>query len=85
MPESTWDPREELLPYEEVDELEVDDPVPGHAWIFWVLGAVLLVGLVFVLLRVFAADEDDAAATDATTQRVVGAGGRRGGDVDRGQ
>ena len=67
VPESTWDPREELLPYEEVDELEVDDPVPGHAWIFWVLGAVLLVGLVVVLLRVFAADEDDAAATDATS------------------
>lgn len=67
VPESTWDPREELLPYEEVDELEVDDPVPGRAWIFWVLGAVLLVGLVFVLLRVFATDEDDAAATDPAT------------------
>ena len=66
-PESTWDPREDLLPYEEVDELEVDDPVPGRAWIFWVLGAVLLVGLVLVLLRVFATDEDDTAATDPTT------------------
>ena len=66
-PESTWDPREELLPYEEVDELEVDDPVPGRAWIFWVLGAVLLVGLVLVLLRVFATDEDGTAATDPTT------------------
>ncbi|MBL0747499.1 NADase-type glycan-binding domain-containing protein [Nocardioides baculatus] len=61
--ESTWDPREELLPYEEVDEL-VDDPVRGRAWIFWVLGAVLLVGLVFVLLDAFAADEDDTPATD---------------------
>jgi hypothetical protein len=67
VPESTWDPREELLPYEEVDELEVDDPVPGRAWIFWVLGAVLLVGLVLVLLRVFATDEDDPAAVDPTT------------------
>lgn len=65
--ESTWDPREELLPYEEVDELEVDDPVPGRAWIFWVLGAVLLVGLVLVLLRVFATDEDDTAAVDPAT------------------
>lgn len=67
MPEPTWDPREDLLPYEEVDELEVDDPVPGRAWIFWVLGAVLLVGLVLVLLRAFATDVDDTSATDPTT------------------
>ncbi len=67
VPESTWDPREELLPFEEVDDREVADPVPGRAWILWVLGAVLLVGLVFVLLRVFGTDEDDTTATDPTT------------------
>jgi hypothetical protein len=60
--ESAWDPRLDLLPYEEVDETEVDDPVPGRAWIAWVVGAVALVGLVLVLLRVFATD-DDALAT----------------------
>ena len=65
--ESTWDPREDLLPYEEVDELDLDDPVPGRAWIYWVLAAVVLVGLVFFLLQVFATDEDDTAATDATS------------------
>lgn len=65
--EPAWDPREELLPYEEVDERDLDDPVPGRAWIFWVLGAVLLVGLVVVLLRAFGTDEDDVAATDATS------------------
>ena len=67
--ESTWDPSLDLLPYEEVDETEVDDPVPGRAWIAWVVGAVALVGLALVLMRVFAAD-DDAVATgpdDATT------------------
>ena len=59
---SSWDPSEDLLPYEEVDELEVDDPLPGRAWIAWVVGAVALVALVFILLRVFESD-DDAAAT----------------------
>ena len=65
--ESTWDPRADLLPYEEVDELDVDDPVPGRAWIYWVLAAVLLVGLVYVLLEAFGTDEDGTTATDATT------------------
>jgi hypothetical protein len=59
---SAWDPSEDLLPYEEVDELDVDDPVPGRAWIYWVLGALLLVGLVFVLLEAFGNDEDDTAS-----------------------
>ncbi len=67
VPESTWDPREELLPYEEVDELEADDPVPGRAWIYWVLAAVVLVGLVFVLLEAFRTDEDATTASDPTT------------------
>jgi hypothetical protein len=64
---STWDPAEDLLPYEEVHELHADDPVPGRAWIFWVLGAVLLVGLVFILLEAFATDEDSTTATDPSS------------------
>jgi hypothetical protein len=59
---TTWDPREDLLPYEEVDDLDGDLPVRGKAWIGWVLGAALLVGLAFVLLRVF--DTGDEVATD---------------------
>ena len=57
-----WDPREELLPYEEVDEVDLP-AVRGHAWLYWVAGAVLLVALVLVLLEVF---ESDDAAVDAT-------------------
>lgn len=59
---ATWDPREDLLPYEEVDDLDGDLPVRGKAWIGWVLGAALLMGLAFVLLRVF--DTGDDVATD---------------------
>jgi hypothetical protein len=59
-----WDPREDLLPYEEVDELDGDDPLKGRAWIAWVLGAVLLVGLVFVLLQVFGTDGEEEPASD---------------------
>jgi hypothetical protein len=60
---STWDPREDLLPYEEVDEIR-EDPLRGKAWIAWVLGAVVLVGLVFILLDVFAIDGEDSTATE---------------------
>lgn len=64
-----WDPRDDLLPYEEVDE--VDDPVVrGHAWLYWVAGAVLLVALVLVLLEVFESDDtavDATAAADAAS------------------
>lgn len=66
-PRHEWDPREELLPYEEAYELEPDSALPSRAWIYWVLGAVLLVGLVLVLLQVFATDGDDGLATDTTT------------------
>ncbi len=62
---TTWDPREDLLPYEEVDDLDGDLPVRGKAWIGWVLGAALLMGLAFVLLRVF--DTDGDVATDPVT------------------
>ena len=71
VPDVPWDPREDLLPYQEVDDLEHDAPLKGHAWIGWVVGAILLVVLVFVLLRAFgtagadgtSADEPGAAAS----------------------
>lgn len=62
-PRPAWDPREELLPYEEVDDVD-ETAVHGRAWLYWVLGAVLLVALVLVVLRVFASTGDDVA-TDA--------------------
>jgi hypothetical protein len=71
-PQPEWDPREELLPYEEVDDLAVDDPLKGRAWIAWVVGAVLLVGLVLVLLQAFGTDgEDDTAADPGTSESSV--------------
>lgn len=73
--ESTWDPREDLLPYEEVDELDADDPLRGPAWIFWVLGAVILVGLVFVLLEAFGTDEGDTTTDETTTSSAPADGG----------
>lgn len=63
-PRPEWDPREDLLPYEEVDDVD-EPPIQGRAWIAWVAGAVLLVGLVFLLLRVFATDGDDVSADSA--------------------
>lgn len=69
-PESDWDPREDLLPYRAVHDPRHDDPLRGRAWIAWVLGAVLLVGLVFVLLQAFGATddgEDDTAADPDTS------------------
>ncbi|MCY4727513.1 hypothetical protein NYO98_14595 [Nocardioides sp. STR2] len=66
---AAWDPREDLLPYEEVDDTESDLPVRGMAWLGWVLGAALLVGLAFLLLRVFDTDGDEVATdpADGTT------------------
>ncbi|MBD3927029.1 hypothetical protein IEZ26_20580 [Nocardioides cavernae] len=61
----TWDPHEELLPYEEVDDVDGDLPVHGLAWLGWVLGAALLVGLAFLLLRVFDTDGDEVATDPA--------------------
>ena len=65
--EPEWDPQLDLLPYEEVDELDSDAPLSGRAWIGWVVGAVLLLGLVVVLLQVFGTDGDDGTATETTT------------------
>jgi hypothetical protein len=62
---AAWDPREELLPYEEVDDVDGDLPVHGLAWLGWVLGAALLVGLAFLLLQVFDADGDEVATDPA--------------------
>ncbi len=61
----TWDPHEDLLPYEEVDDVDGDLPVRGLAWLGWVLGAALLVGLAFLLLRVFDTDGDEVATDPA--------------------
>jgi len=60
-----WDPHEDLLPYEEVDDVEGDLPVHGLAWLGWVLGAALLVGLAFLLLQVFDTDGDEVATDPA--------------------
>lgn len=68
--EPEWDPQLDLLPYEEVDELESDDPVTGQVWIAWVVGAALLVGLVVILLQVFGTDGDDGIATETTTSET---------------
>lgn len=67
-PESQWDPREELLPYEEVDDLERDAPLKAHAWIAWVLGAVLLVGLVLVLLDAFGTEGDETGTDPGASE-----------------
>lgn len=75
--ESDWDPSEDLLPYEEVDDLERDTPLRGGAWIAWVLGAVLLVGLVLVLIQAFGTEGDDIA-TDG------GSSGTSAPDPDQG-
>ena len=60
-----WDPRQDLLPYEEVGDVDRDAPLKGKAWIVWVLAAVLVVGLAFALLRAFGVD--DGAAADPNT------------------
>ncbi|MGF9760092.1 hypothetical protein AAII07_33340 [Microvirga sp. 0TCS3.31] len=61
----TWDPHEDLLPYEEVDDVDGDLPVHGLAWLGWVLAAVLLVALAFLLLQVFDTDGDEVATDPA--------------------
>ncbi len=79
-PRPAWDPHEDLLPYEEVDDVDGDLPVHGLAWLGWVLGAALLVGLAFLLLQVFDTDGDEVAtdpaagATDTSQAPDPGAG-----------
>jgi hypothetical protein len=90
-PRQEWDPSEDLLPYEEVDDVD-EPPIRGRAWIAWVLGAVLLVGLVMVLIRVFATDDTDvatdpadgtsSAAPQGTTTDDAGSTGDSGGSGD---
>ena len=60
-----WDPNLDLLPYEEIDDLDGEAPLRGNAWIAWVVGALLLVALVLVLIQVFGTDGDEVA-TDPT-------------------
>ena len=68
-----WDPEVELLPYEDGSYDDRSDvPVQGRAWIGWVVGAALLVGLVVLLLRVLAVDgEDDVEATDPGSSQAT--------------
>lgn len=66
-----WDPREDLLPYEEVDDLDSEVPVRGWAWLGWVAGAALLLGLAFVLLRVLASDDVATEPTGEQTSSVT--------------
>lgn len=70
-PWSEWDPHEDLLPYEEVDDLEPEPVLPGRAWIAWVAGALLLVGLVLALLQVFGTDEDGTASEPGTSDSAA--------------
>ncbi|NPD06788.1 hypothetical protein HN031_19105 [Nocardioides sp. zg-1308] len=74
---SEWDPRVELLPYEEVDDLDADAPLRGRAWIAWVVGAVVLLALVFVLLRVLGTDGDDTASDPTTEETSAGSAAER--------
>jgi hypothetical protein len=62
---AAWDPREDLLPYEEVDDLDSDLPVSGKAWIGWVVGAALLLGVTFLLLQLLDTDGDEVATDPA--------------------
>lgn len=72
--EEVWDPDEELLPYEVVDDL--DEPVvQGRAWIGWVVGATVLVALVLVLLRVVGGGEDTDTSADASVTDTSGTSG----------
>jgi hypothetical protein len=86
-----WDPREELLPYEEVDEVDLP-AVRGHAWLYWIAAAALLVALVLVLLEVFESDDtavDATAAVDGTastgSSQEAGATGEASTSQDAGQ
>ena len=69
---STWDPRNDLLPLEEIDDLAADDPVRGWAWLAWVAFAVALVVLVVVLIRVLGTDGDATAADPGTGMSSAG-------------
>ncbi|WP_415839479.1 NADase-type glycan-binding domain-containing protein, partial [Nocardioides zeicaulis] len=78
---TTWDPERDLLPYHDSDELGPDDPLGARGWIPWVVGAVVLVAVVVVLLRVFDSEpvaeptpDDTAAAAGASPSDDPGPG-----------
>lgn len=80
-PGPRWNPQEDLLPYDDVPRRGGDSGLRGFAWLAWVVGAALLVGLVVVLLRVYGVDSDDsdarsgqesAAGTGAGTEESLG-------------
>ena len=69
-----WNPAEDLLPFEDTSHAPSRGGLSGRAMLGWVVGAVLLVGLVFVLLRVFGVDGSAGTATDpASGQESAGA------------
>jgi hypothetical protein len=76
-PVPEWDPELDLLPYQEVDELEPDAPLTGRAWVYWVVGALALVALIFVLLQVF----DSAPVDDTANEQQAGQSGAAADDV----
>ena len=67
--ERTWDPDEDLLPF-------ADEPsstgLSGRTLLFWLVGAAALVGLVIVLLRIYAVDgaSPEDTATDSSSQEA---------------
>lgn len=65
---SVWDPDEDLLPYHDADELGPDEPLPPRGWILWVGGAVALLAVALLLLRVLDTSEEDTGdvATDSS-------------------
>lgn len=45
-----WNPAEDLLPYDDSYDDERDAPLSGNAWVAWVVGAAVLLMVVFVVL-----------------------------------
>lgn len=68
--EPPWDPPDDLLPYDDEVPEHPDSALRGLAWLGWVVGAALLVALVFVLLRAYAdsGDTDPAGAEPGSGQ-----------------
>lgn len=78
-----WDPERDLLPYHDADELGPDEPLSPRGWIPWVVGAVVLVALVLVLLRVFDSEPITEPTPDGTSAST-GADSAAGGSSDAG-
>jgi len=70
--EPRWNPSEDLLPYDDVPRRHGDSGLRRFAWLAWVVGAALLVGLVVVLLRVYGVDSDVRSAQDSAAAESPG-------------